>query len=454
MTRITFLGATETVTGSKYLVETEDARILVDCGLFQGFKKLRERNWSPLPLDSKTVDAVILTHAHIDHSGFVPRFCGHEGFRGRIHCTEATQDLLRILLPDAGYLQEEQARYANRKGYSRRDPALPLYTREDAERSLRFLHADQFSKPFIPAPGLTARFTRAGHILGSACLTLETATERITFTGDVGRAVDPIMKPPEPLPDTDYLVTESTYGDRLHPEEEVAETLGRIVRQTVEARGVLLVPAFAVGRAQHLLHILSELRHAGKIPDLPVFLDSPMAINATKIFCRHKEDHRLTEAQCHSLCELAHYTRTPEESKSIGQRPGPMIVISASGMATGGRILHHLRRFLPDKRNTVLIVGYQAQGTRGRALVDGADDLKIHGDRIPVCARVVQVSGLSAHADFGELLDWLRKSELSPRRAFVTHGDPSAAAAFRQHLRDDAGWDVVVPTDGSTWDLQ
>ena len=453
MTRIHFLGAAGTVTGSKFLVETGDARVLVDCGLFQGVKALRERNWRTPPLQPGSLDAVLLTHAHIDHSGYLPRLC-RQRFRGRVHCTSGTRDLLQILLPDAGYLQEEAARHANRGGYSRHHPAKPLYTREDTEASLRFLDAAEFSKPFSPAPGIRARFTRAGHILGSACLTLETATERITFSGDVGRPVDPIMNPPEPLPATDYLVVESTYGDRRHPAEEVSDTVERVVREAVEAQGVVLVPAFAVGRAQHLLHIVSELRSAGRIPDLPVFLDSPMAIDATGIFCRHPDNHRLSQAQCHAMCELARYTRTPDESKAIDRSPGPMVVISASGMATGGRILHHLRRFLPDSRNTVLFVGYQAPGTRGRALVDGTDELKIHGQYVPVGARIVQASGLSAHADYLELLDWLGKSDLSPRRAFVAHGDPPAADAFRRRLRDHLGWDAVVPEDGSTWELE
>lgn len=452
MTHITFLGAAGTVTGSKYLVETRRARLLVDCGLFQGVKALRERNRSPLPIEPSSLDAVLLTHAHIDHTGYLPKLC-KDGFNGRVRCTSGTRDLLRILLPDSGYLQEEAARHANRGRYSRHQPALPLYTRKDAEASLRFLDADDFGHDFEPVEGVSARFSRAGHILGSACLTLQTETERISFSGDVGRPVDPIMRPPDRLSETDYLVVESTYGDRRHPQEAVTDALARLVCETADRGGTILVPAFAVGRAQHLLHLLAELRREARIPELPVFLDSPMAIDATQIFCAHTDDHRLTEDQCHALCRIAQYTRTPDESKAIDRRSGAMIVISASGMATGGRILHHLRRFLPDERSAVLIVGFQAAGTRGRSLVDGADELKIHGQYVPVRARVVQVQGLSAHADYAELLDWLGRSDLAPRRVFVTHGEPAASDALRRRLRDQLSWEAVVPEDGSAWDL-
>lgn len=453
MKRITFLGAAGTVTGSKYLVETGRARLLIDCGLFQGVKALRERNWTPLPIDPSSLDAVILTHAHIDHTGYLPKLC-KEGFRGRVHCTSGSRDLLRILLPDSEYLQEESARHANRGGYSRHRPALPLYTRDDAEASLGFLDAKDFGGDFEPAEGVSARFTRAGHILGSACLTLRTQTQRVSFSGDVGRPIDPIMRPPDRLPATDTLVVESTYGDRRHPREAISDVLARLVRETADRGGTILVPAFAVGRAQHLLHLVAELRQSGRIPELPVYLDSPMAIDATQIFCHHTDDHRLTEEQCHALCQVAQYTRTPDESKDIDRRSGPMIVISASGMATGGRILHHLRRFLPDERSTVLIVGFQAAGTRGRSLVDGEDELKIHGQYVPVRARVVQVQGLSAHADHAELIDWLRQSDPAPRRVFVTHGEPAAADALRRRRRDHLSWKAVVPEDGSTWDLE
>ncbi len=452
MTQISFLGAAGTVTGSKYLVEAGTTRVLVDCGLFQGVKALRERNWSPPAVDPARLDAVVLTHAHIDHTGYLPRLI-NDGFRGRVYCTTGTLDLLRILLPDSGHLQEEAARHAEERGYAHRRPALPLYTEEEARACLPLIEGVEFGLDFAPAPGISARFTRAGHILGSACLLLRTTTETIAFSGDVGRPEDPIMRPAEALPAADFVVVESTYGDRRHPEESVSEALARLVHDTAERGGTIVVPAFAVGRAQHLLHLLSDLRRENRIPALPVFLDSPMAIDATDIFCRHKDDHRLSESECHAMCKVATYTRTADESKAIDRRSGPMIVVSASGMATGGRILHHLRHFLPDPRNAVLLVGFQAAGTRGRLLSEGADELKIHGQYVSVRARVVQIQGLSAHADYAELLDWLRKSGVSPRRAFVTHGEPAAADAFRRRLRDHLGWNAVVPEDGSTWSL-
>ena len=453
MTTITFLGAADTVTGSRYLLESEGVRVLVDCGLFQGLKKLRERNWAPAAFKPASLDAIVLTHAHIDHTGYLPKLC-KAGFPGRVHCTYGTQDLLQILLPDSGHLQEEEARYANKWGYAKHHPALPLYTRLDAERSLEQLRPEQYYEWFDVAPGISARFTRAGHILGSACLTVRLRDKTIAFTGDVGRPHDPIMKPPDRIERTDFLVTESTYGDRRHPADDVAETLERVVREAVDRNGVIIVPAFAVGRAQHLMHVLAELKSAKRIPDLPIFLDSPMAINATGIFCKHKAEHRLSEEQCHAMCRAAQYAETPEQSKAIDARTGPMIVISASGMANGGRVLHHLKYFLPDARNTVLFVGYQAAGTRGRALLEGTDEVKIHGRYVPVRARVVQAEGLSAHADYAEMLDWFRTSEVSPKRVFVTHGEPAAADAFARRLKDAFGWTTLVPDHGSKWELE
>jgi metallo-beta-lactamase family protein len=452
--RIQFLGAAETVTGSRYLVETDGARVLVDCGLFQGYKKLRERNWAQPPFDPARLDAAILTHAHIDHSGYLPKLC-KLGFARRIYCTSGTRDLLRILLPDSGSLQEEEAKRANKLGSSKHHPAEPLYTRDDAERCLDQLTPIPFYERFEAAPDLSATFTRAGHILGSACVTMQVGDRTIAFSGDVGRPSDPIMKPPDPLGAVDYLVIESTYGDRRHPAEDVGSALANIVNQTVDKGGVILVPAFAVGRAQHLLHLIARLRRDHRIPDVPVFLDSPMSIDATGVFCEHKLDHRISEEDCTAMCRVAQYAQTPDDSKAIDRRSGPMIIISASGMATGGRILHHLACFLPDEKNAVLFVGYQAGGTRGRALVDGADELKIFGQYVPVRARVAQVEGLSAHADYTELIDWLCQGKLAaPKRVFVTHGEPSGADALRRRLHDAFGWNAIVPEDGSTWTLE
>lgn len=449
MTTFEFLGAIDTVTGSRYLVEANGHRVLVDCGLFQGPKKLRERNWAPPPFDVAALDAVVLTHAHIDHTGYLPRLC-KAGFRGKVFCTRGTRDLLQLLLPDSGFLQEEEARHANRGRYARHEPALPLYTREEAEQCLEQLVPVEFHERFEPAPGFVARFSRAGHIVGSGCLALDAGGTKVTFSGDVGRPVDPIMKPAERLEPTDYLVVESTYGDRLHSSENIEDALAKVIVETVERRGVLVVPAFAVGRAQHLLHLIARLRGTGRIPECPVILDSPMSIDATKLFCDHREDHGLSNDDCKAMCKVARYSRTADDSKAIDRGGGPMIVISASGMVTGGRVLHHLARFLPDDRTTVLFVGYQAAGTRGRALVDGARELKLQGQYVPVRARIVQLDGLSAHADYAEMIAWLRASEIAPRRVFVTHGEPSAADAMRRRIRDELGWDASVPEAGAT----
>jgi len=450
--KLTFLGATDTVTGSRYLVEHQDSRVLVDCGLFQGPKKLRERNWRALPFDAASIDAVVLTHAHIDHSGYLPRLC-QAGFTGRVYCTAGTRDLLQILLPDAGHLQEEQARHANRFGYARHEPALPLYTHADAEASLERLAAVPFHHAFEPAPGLAMRFVPVGHIIGAASVAVTAGGTTLTFSGDVGRPQDPIMRPPEPATAADYLVIESTYGDRRHPEERAAEVLAGVIGETVGRGGTVVVPSFAVGRTQHLLHILAELRAGRRIPDVPVFLDSPMAIDATQLFLRHTSAHKLSAAQCTALGALPRFTRTPDESKEIDRRTAPSIIISASGMATGGRVLHHLQRFLPDERAAVLLVGFQAAGTRGRALLDGADELKLLGQYVPIRAKITQVEGLSAHADYHEMIAWLRGSELAPKRVFVTHGEPAAADSLRRRLCEAFAWNVVAPDYGQMVEL-
>jgi metallo-beta-lactamase family protein len=451
--KVAFLGGVDTVTGSRYLVEAGGRRVLVDCGLFQGPKKLRERNWRDPPFDPRALDAVVLTHAHIDHSGYLPRLC-KSGYGGPVFCTPPTKDLLQLLLPDAGRLQEEEAQHANKGRYAHHDPALPLFTREDAERCLAQLAPVEFAEHFAPTSGIRTRFTPAGHILGAACVALEAGATSIAFSGDVGRPVDPIMKPPQPMPQAHYLVVESTYGDRRHADTDVDDVLGRIVVETIERRGVLVVPAFAVGRAQHLLHILARLRASNRIPECPVFLDSPMAIDATSIFLAHRDDHALSAADCIAMGRLPRYSHTADDSKAIDRAQGPMIIISASGMATGGRVLHHLRRFLPDERSTVLFVGYQAAGTRGRSLIDGAKELKLLGQYVPVRARIAQLDALSAHADYAELIAWLRASDLAPRRVFVTHGEPSAADAFRRRLQETFDWTACVPEEGQTVQLE
>jgi metallo-beta-lactamase family protein len=447
MPSLSFLGAIDTVTGSRYLLRGAAAAVLVDCGLFQGPKKLRERNWVELPFDASKLDAVVLTHAHIDHSGYLPRLC-KAGFTGPVYCTPGTRDLLQLLLPDAGHLQEEEAYHANKWGYARHKPALPLYTREDADRCLDQLKVIDFHAPFTPARGFVTSFTRAGHIVGSACVSIAVDGVSITFSGDVGRQRDPIMAPPEPAPAGDYLVIESTYGDRRHADEDISASLARVIVETVQKRGVLVVPAFAVGRAQHLLYLIGRLRAEKRIPECPTFLDSPMAIDATELFYRHAGDHVLTRAECSMMSSVARYSQTADDSRAIDRASGPMIVISASGMCTGGRVLHHLQRFLPDERATILFVGFQAAGTRGRSLVDGANELKLLGQYVPVRARIVQLDGLSAHADYLELIAWLRSSSIAPRGVFVTHGEAAAADAFRRRLREEFGWAARVPEAG------
>jgi metallo-beta-lactamase family protein len=449
---ISFLGAAETVTGSRYLLESERSRVLVDCGLFQGYKRLRERNWAAPGFTAASVDAVVLTHAHLDHSGYLPRLL-QGGFSGPVYCTPGTRDLLAILLPDAGHLQEEEAKLAARLGYSKHSPPLPLFTREEAERSLGLLQVVPYAEDFRVTDEVSGHFSRAGHIVGSASVRLQLPGSSIAFSGDVGRAHDPIMKPPAPLPESDYLVIESTYGDRRHSSEPVLDELVSIIKQTAARGGAVVVPAFAVGRAQHVLHLLAELLRQNRIPRLPIFLDSPMAIDATAVYRNHVDEHGLSAEECRAMCSVARYSTTADDSKAIDASSGPLIVISASGMATGGRVLHHLKRFLPDARSTVLLVGYQSAGTRGRSLADGADELKIHGQYVPVRAQVRKLDGLSAHADYAELIDWLELSRAHPRRVFVTHGEPAAADSLRRRLRERFGWDVVVPEHAASFPL-
>lgn len=450
---LTFLGAAETVTGSRYLLESRRSRVLLDCGLFQGYKKLRQRNWAGPGFTAASLDAVVLTHAHLDHSGYLPRLM-KAGFTGPVYCTPGTLDLLRILLPDAGYLQEEEAKFAARAGYSKHAPPLPLFTRQDAERCLELVQTVPYAEPFSVTGEVTGSFARAGHIVGSASVLLRLPDASVAFSGDVGRPHDPIMSPPAPLPPCDYLVVESTYGDRKHSRDSPMTELGAVVRETAARGGVVVIPAFAVGRAQHVLHLLSRLSREGSIPNVPVFLDSPMAIEATAVYQKHSNEHALSREECRQLGAVARYASTSEESRAIDAAGGPMVIVSASGMATGGRVLHHLKRFLPDARNTVLLVGYQSSGTRGRSLADGVEELKLHGQYVPVRAQVRKLDGLSAHADYVELIDWLRDSKIAPREVFVTHGEPAAADALRRRLREQLGWSAVVPEHGASYTLR
>jgi metallo-beta-lactamase family protein len=452
-----FLGAAGTVTGSSYLVTANGRQILLDCGLFQGPKDLRQRNWSKAPFDAGRVEAVVLSHAHIDHSGYLPLLVRH-GFRGPILCTPGTADLLGVLLPDAAHLQEEEAATANRYGYSKHRPALPLYTAPDAQAALRLIEPRPYGEQFTVTPGMAATLRRAGHILGSATVELQLGGPdpfRLVFSGDLGRWGRPILRDPEPVPEADTLLVESTYGDRTHPPSSM-EALARVVVEASERGGALLVPAFAVGRTQELVWVLRQLEEAGRIASLPVYIDSPMAINVSDIYCRHPEDHALDmkllmdEKRCPLCCKQYHLAHTPDESKALNHHKGPLVIISASGMATGGRILHHLKLRLPDPRTTVLLVGFQSVGTRGRALQEGARTVRIHGQDVPVRARVETLSGLSAHADREEILRWLSGFRRPPGQTYVVHGEPGPAQSLADALQARLRWEARVARDAET----
>lgn len=444
MTAIQFLGATGTVTGSKYLVEHGGRRVLVDCGLFQGYKPLRLRNWAPFPVDPASLDQVVLTHAHLDHTGYLP-LLAKSGYTGTVYCTEATRQLCEILLPDSGHLQEEEALYANKRGYSKHSPALPLYTRDDAERCLGQLRPLPYDTDHTLAPGLTLRLLPAGHILGAAFVALQTERLSILFSGDLGRPHDLVMPPPTRIEQADYLIVESTYGNRRHDPADPLALLAHVINKTARRHGVVLIPTFAVGRAQTLLHAIASLKQRRAIPDIPVYLNSPMAVDATRIFIGHPDEHRLSHDECEALSRAAHIVNSVEESKRLNQKQGPVIILAASGMATGGRVVHHLRAFAADPRNTLLFAGFQAGGTRGASIVAGADMIKIHGEYVPVRAEVHQMENLSAHADADEILGWLGAYARPPRRTFITHGEPDAADALRRRIQEQLKWNCEIP---------
>lgn len=442
--KLTFLGAAETVTGSKYLLEGAGLRILIDCGLFQGTKNQRLRNWNPLPIDVAKLDAVILTHAHLDHSGYLP-VLRRMGYRGPVYCTRGTRDLCQVMLRDSARLQEEEAAYANRHGLSKHHPALPLYTLEDAENALELLKPREFDVPKQLNDHACFRLLPAGHILGAASVVLCVEGKVIAFSGDLGRPDDPIMRAPMPLARADYLVVESTYGDRLHDRTDPATELAEVFASTFRRGGVVVIPCFAVGRAQSILHYIVQLKATGRMANVPVFLDSPMATSVTQLYRHHVGEHRLSSTEANAISNAAHMVHTVEESKAILGLNGPRVIIAGSGMATGGRVVHHLKAFAPDPRNTIALVGYQAAGTRGAALAAGAPTIKIHGDYVRVRASVVSLSSLSAHADYAETLSWLRSIPQPPQRTFVTHGEPAAADAMRRHIEETFHWRCEVP---------
>jgi metallo-beta-lactamase family protein len=460
MTRLRFLGAAGVVSGSRHLVETSTARVLVDCGLFQGEKELRERNWDAFAVPPAKIDAVVLTHGHIDHSGFLPRLT-REGFRGPIITSPATADLLGLLLYDSAKCQAEDALYANRKGYAKHKPALPLYEEQDVDRVLRLVRKVPRVEWFEPAAGIRCRFHEAGHMLGSSFVEMEArdgpATTRIVFSGDVGRFDAPLYKDPVSPPACDYLLLESTYGDRDHTPSRPLDELEAATKEAIARGGMMLVASFAIGRCQQLVYLLRTLMAAGRLPEIPIWVDSPMAVDAMEVFRRHGAEHDFTEARMQGVAEslaspFVRMAKTANESKAINAHDGAGIVIASSGMMNGGRILHHLARRLPDPRTTVLVAGYQASGTRGRNLIDGARFLKIHGRDIPVKAAIRKVDALSGHADRHEIDRWLGAMP-APRRTFLVHGEPPAARGMAAFLRDRRGWATTIPAIGDTVEL-
>lgn len=441
---ISFLGGAGTVTGSKYLLESGDDRILVDCGLFQGLKQLRLRNWAPFPVTPGSVGAIVLTHAHLDHSGYLPAIV-RDGYAGQIHCSSATEELCGILLPDSGHLQEKDAEFANRYGFSKHKPALPLYTLKHAQRSLERFTSVAFDTDRELLAGARMRLRRAGHILGASIVELNWQGTSVVFSGDLGRYDDPMMVDPSPVRRADYLVVESTYGNRRHDRRDPGDALAEIITRTVGHGGTVVIPAFAVGRAQSILFHLERLKSSGRLGNVPIYLDSPMAIDASEMLCRHMDDHRLPADQCKRACSVARYIRDVEGSKALTADRMPKVIISASGMATGGRVLHHLKRYAPEPNSTILFAGFQAAGTRGAAMVAGAESIKIHGEYVPVRAHVENLSMLSAHADADEILRWLHGFEQPPRMTFVTHGEPTASDALRHRIEEELGWKCTVP---------
>ena len=457
--KLSFLGATQTVTGSKFLLESGDYRVMIDCGLFQGMKELRLRNWADPPVDPKSLDAIVLTHAHIDHTGYLPRFVA-QGFKGPIYATPATVDLSRILLPDAAHLQEEEARFRNKHRLSKHEIALPLYTLDNAGAALKLLRPVKYGQVVELSPSLSFDLLPAGHILGSAFVRFKSG---VLFTGDIGRYNQPIILDPTPVENTEYLVLESTYGNRLHTDKNGKsgkEQLQDVIVATAKRGGTVLIPSFAIGRAQEILYILRELEIEKRIPVLPVYIDSPMAVDAFDVFRAHREEHdqEMTKLELAGANPLhtrrVQFSRSVEDSKAINEHRFPSIVISANGMATGGRILHHLLQRITDERNAIVFVGFQAAGTRGRALSEGARQVRIFGIDYPVRAAVHVIDSFSAHGDYTEILQWLRGFRQPPRKTFLVHGEPKAAQAMKEHIVSTfSGWDVEIPIYLQSYEL-
>jgi metallo-beta-lactamase family protein len=458
--RLSFLGAAGTVTGSRHLFETRDKKILVDCGLFQGPKRLREKNWEPFPVSAQSLDAIVLTHGHIDHIGFLPAVV-KAGFAGPIYCTEATADLAHIMLPDTGHLQEEEAKWRNKKKRTKHHPAKPLFDENDARAVLPLLQPVPYGSHFAVAPGVRGKFRDMGHILGSASVDFKSRdldrSRKIVFTGDIGRPKDNLLRAPEQVYNIDYLVMESTYGNRLHAPADPVTEIARVINETMERDGVLVIPAFAVGRSQTLLYVIRQLEDAGAIPaGIPVYLDSPMAIEALKVHRRHIADLNLS-CRAESLAgdqifrpRNLNLSLTRDNSKAINEVRNRAIIISASGMCTGGRIVHHLAERLPHARHTVLFIGYQAEGTRGRTILEGKPSVRLYGQDTEIKARIERIEGFSGHADYNEMMAWLLGLNRAPERVFLVHGEPENAAAFAERLREKFKFDVSVPEEDTS----
>jgi metallo-beta-lactamase family protein len=455
MATLTFLGAARTVTGSKHLLEVDGQRILFDCGLFQGLKELRERNWSPLPIPPETIDAVVLTHAHIDHSGWLPRLIA-QGFKGPVYCTGGTEDLCKLVLPDAAHLQEEDAKFANKRGFSKHQPALPLYTEADAAEALSRFKPQPFNTKIPIGQGLEIEFINAGHLLGSSYVLVtrqDRSGGRILFGGDLGRYARPILPDPSPGVEADVLLVESTYGDRAHPPEDDGARLAKIITETVARKGKVIIPAFAIGRVEELLYWLFRLEDEGRLAKLPIYVDSPMALKGIEYYNARTGELDAEIAAMRRKLPRFTAVNSAMESKALVERDNPAVIIASSGMATGGRVVHHLFAGLPDPRNTVLFVGFQGAGTRGRQLVDGAHHVKMFGQHVPVHARIERIDGMSSHADAGEIVRWLRTFPRAPKTTYLVHGEIVAQDALKARIAKELGWNVEIPTHGQKVDL-
>jgi len=461
--RLTFYGAVGTTTGSRFLLETSGKKLLIDCGMFQGAKENRLQNWKRFPIPPSDIDAILLTHAHNDHSGYIPKMF-RDGFSKNVHCTHATEDICKILLKDSAKLQKEDAAWANKKGFSKHKPARPLYTTDDAAGAIELFAPVNYGQELLIQENIRVKFKDAGHILGSAMIDIKTTNGRngrkVLFSGDLGRPDRAVLRDPVQVYDVDYLVLESTYGDRLHDHGSYADELVRVINESLNRGGILVIPAFSIGRTQTLLYNIRELEEQGRIPVMPIFVDSPMAIDATRVFQKRTSDldlsSRLSAVEGKKIFqpEKVRFCRTRAQSQEINAINSEAIVISASGMATGGRVLHHLAQRLPHPSNTVLFVGYQARGTRGRAILEGREHVKVHGRYIPIKAHVETVSGFSAHADYNEILAWLMGFNKPPEKTFIVHGEPEASTAMAERIREHFGWDVIVPKLSEGYDLE